>query len=730
MPQTRIRIAEQLQTSAAARSILITDASSKPAYFAPSTGANRILYWDDTNSQWANLSIGTNLSITSGQLNASAGAGGYSEIQEEGAALTARTKINFIGTGITATDNAGNTRTDVTLATKLNNLVNATGAGILVQDGSNNISSRTITGTTDRITVTNGNGANNPAIDIASTYVGQSSITTLGTITTGTWNGTAVTTAYGGTGVTSVALGDLLYGFNTGQWTKLTLGSEGLILRSTTTGPAWQTLASTSLSDTANIAYVNTTETITAVWTYNSLPESSVVPTSANQLTNKSYVDTLFQGVRDYKESVRVASAGAVTVTYSATGGTSARGQITAAPNTLNGVTLSNGNRILLKNQASGAQNGIWVVTTAGSGSNGIWDRATDFDTDTEVTSGLMVYVSEATTTDNRGTYLLSTPDPIIVGGASGTALTFVQISSVATVEAGAGLTQTGLTINVVAADDSLTVAPDALSVRLASTGGLQVTSSSGINIKSDTVTADTIGITTTTNGAGIKYNTSIFDESAAETLSIKTAGLTYAMLPTVTAGRLLGRGSASGGTIQELTTGSGLTISGTVLQHSSTGASTVTHSGSSVPATVTIDSNGHVTGFTTRTLNLSDLGTVSITSPTSTQVLTYNGSNWVNQSAQGGTTTRAFVEGSTLSTVDLDANTGVVKDVNGNNVAFTIPSDTNKFFVYRNGVRQMESGGTPGDTARDYSVNTGTHVITLSYALTADEVLMVEKLN
>jgi hypothetical protein len=61
-------------------------------------------------------------------------------------------------------------------------------------------------GTTDRITVT----AN--AVDIASTYVGQTSITTLGTIATGTWNGNAVGAAYGGTGRSSFNKGDLLVG--------------------------------------------------------------------------------------------------------------------------------------------------------------------------------------------------------------------------------------------------------------------------------------------------------------------------------------------------------------------------------------------------------------------------------------------------------------------------------------------------------------------------------------
>lgn len=62
---------------------------------------------------------------------------------------------------------------------------------------------QSLTGTADRITIS-GTPTVNPVVDIASTYVGQSSITTLGTIGTGTWNGTAIGTSYGGTGLTSL----------------------------------------------------------------------------------------------------------------------------------------------------------------------------------------------------------------------------------------------------------------------------------------------------------------------------------------------------------------------------------------------------------------------------------------------------------------------------------------------------------------------------------------------
>jgi hypothetical protein len=83
-----------------------------------------------------------------------------------------------------------------------------------------------VVGTADRISVS----AN--AVDISATYVGQNTITTLGTITTGVWNGTPIDLAYGGTGFTSYAYGDLLVGSVTGTLTKLTVGTAGKVLQS------------------------------------------------------------------------------------------------------------------------------------------------------------------------------------------------------------------------------------------------------------------------------------------------------------------------------------------------------------------------------------------------------------------------------------------------------------------------------------------------------------------
>lgn len=90
------------------------------------------------------------------------------------------------------------------LATNLTSLSSYNTNGILTQTASGTFAGRTITGTTSRISVTNGNGVSgNPTIDIDSAYVGQTSITTVGTITSGTWTGTTIALANGGTGATT-----------------------------------------------------------------------------------------------------------------------------------------------------------------------------------------------------------------------------------------------------------------------------------------------------------------------------------------------------------------------------------------------------------------------------------------------------------------------------------------------------------------------------------------------
>ena len=109
---------------------------------------------------------------------------------------------------------------------------------VTVTTGSGVLNSRTLTGTSNKIDVSDGTGAAaNPTITISPTYVGQSSITTLGTITTGVWNGSTIPVANGGTAVTS--LGNLTRVDDTNV--TLTLGGTptGALITSTSITAGW-----------------------------------------------------------------------------------------------------------------------------------------------------------------------------------------------------------------------------------------------------------------------------------------------------------------------------------------------------------------------------------------------------------------------------------------------------------------------------------------------------------
>lgn len=155
----------------------------------------------------------------------------------------------------------------LSLDTDLQALANTATTGIYVVTGSGTSATRTITGTTDRVTITNGDGVSgNPTIDIASTYVGQSSITTLGTITTGTWNADVIDITYGGTGGSTATeafdnlsptttKGDLIVNDGTNN-VRLPVGTDGQVLvanSGATEGAEWQTFN----TENTTVAFTN-----------------------------------------------------------------------------------------------------------------------------------------------------------------------------------------------------------------------------------------------------------------------------------------------------------------------------------------------------------------------------------------------------------------------------------------------------------------------------------------
>ena len=154
---------------------------------------------------------------------------------------------------------------------------------------------------------------------------------------------------------------------------------------------------------------------------------------------------------------------------------------------TVDGIALSAGNTVLVKDQTTQSGNGIYTVAA------GAWTRMAAMDTWAEV-PGMIVSVQEGTT--NHDTIWLSTADP---GGTLGTtSITFSQIPGPSDINAGAGLLRTGQTIDVVAADSTLTINPDSLGVKLDPARAITVVSAGiGVNIDASTlaITANVLGV-------------------------------------------------------------------------------------------------------------------------------------------------------------------------------------------------------------------------------------------
>lgn len=179
-------------------------------------------------------------------------------------------------------------------------------------------------------------------------------------------------------------------------------------------------------------------------------------PVADGDGATKAYVDNIASGI-DWKESVRLASTANIDL-------------VTGGLISVDGVTVVAGDRVLVKNQTTGSQNGLYV---AGSGG---WARATDADTAEDIQQAAM-FVREGASNADSG-WVLSTNPPITLGT---TALTFVQFTG-ASVSAGAGLTQTGNTIDV-GAGAGIIVDPDAVRLDVPVTiarGGTGATAASG----------------------------------------------------------------------------------------------------------------------------------------------------------------------------------------------------------------------------------------------------------
>jgi hypothetical protein len=325
-------------------------------------------------------------------------------------------------------------------------------------------------------------------------------------------------------------------------------------------------------------------------------------PVNATDAATKNYVDTVAEGLHIHEaahcattDTLATLSGG--TVTYNnGTSGVGATLTLSAGLSAIDGHTLNNGDRILVKNQATQAHNGMYVRTSAT-----VLTRSADFNTAAEMAGGDFTFVENGTLYGNTG--WVQTEEVLTVGTD---AVIWQQFSGTGTFTAGNGLTISGTEFNVVGTADRITANIDSIDIASTYVGQSSITTLGTIatGVWQGTVVGPTYGGTGVNNGSKTITLGGSFTHTGAHTLGLTTTANTSVTLPTTgTLATLAGTETFTNKTIQ------GATITGGSINNTPIGASTA-----STAAFTTLTANGATTFTASTASNSSTTGAVVVT--------------------------------------------------------------------------------------------------------------------
>jgi hypothetical protein len=233
-------------------------------------------------------------------------------------------------------------------------------------------------------------------------------------------------------------------------------------------GTVWNYLEVSSTANTANTAVLRDGSGNFAA---NQITAAKVTglndPTGATDAATKQYVDLLVQGIRG-KFSYRVATTANITL---------------SGTQTIDGIALAVDDTVLVKNQSTATQNGVYLVKS------GAWVRQAEW-ANGVTAGGYYVFIQEGATNADTGWLCTNDKGSDVINTAS---LAFVQFSGAGQIVAGNGLTKTGNQLDVVAADLSIVVSADAIRVGV-DNSTIEV-GGSGLQVKNEGITADKLNI-------------------------------------------------------------------------------------------------------------------------------------------------------------------------------------------------------------------------------------------